>query len=408
MIELEYFNFHKHTHYSNLRTLDCVVKPEDYCKRAKELGHTAYFTTEHGYTGNVFEANTLCNKYGLKLIVGAEVYFVPDRKEKDNRNYHLIVIALNQDGYKDLNKMLSSANVDGFYYKPRVDFDLLLKLNPNNVIVTSACVGGIVRDNNMETVKWLNILKNHFGKNFFLEVQCHTHKVQIEHNKKILKFSRELGIDIIHANDSHYITEKDAEYRDLFLYAKGIRYEEEEGFVLDYPTYNEICNRYYEQGVLTKEEMLRALNNTRVFEKCEKLDINYDIKLPKVSDNPTEELKSIIRNAWIYERQFIPREEWQDYLEAIRYEMDIIEKTGMENYFILDNKIVQRGVQKYGGVLTRTGRGSAPSFYITKLLGLTDIDRLSSPITLYPTRFMSTTRILQTKSLPDKQNCRLA
>ena len=257
----------------------------------------------------------------------------------------------------------------------------------NGMVITIICI--------VLLFKYVNCVKENF-------------ELKEMHNKNILMLSKEFGIDIIHANDSHYITEKDAEYRDLFLNAKEIKYEEEEGFILDYPTYNEICCRYIEQGVLSKEQMTRALKNTKIFEKCEKLDINYDIKLPQVSKNPTEELKTIIRNAWIVERNNIPKEEWKDYLEAIRYEMDIIEKTGMENYFILDNKIVERGVQKYGGVLTRTGRGSAPSFYITKLLGLTDIDRLSSPITLYPTRFMSTARILQTKSLPDKQKCRLA
>ena len=81
-----YINYHKHTHYSNISTLDCVVKPEDYCKRAVELGHTEYVTTEHGYQGNIFEAYTLCQKYGLRCIYGVEAYYVDDRTQKDSSN----------------------------------------------------------------------------------------------------------------------------------------------------------------------------------------------------------------------------------------------------------------------------------------------------------------------------------
>ena len=123
-------------------------------------------------------------------------------------------------------------------------------------------------------------------------------------------------------------------------------------------------------------------------------------KVHKDSDS-NKLLKQIINEQWKEERNYIPKERHAEYLNAIRYEVDIVEKTNMADYFILDYEVVKLAKEKYNGVLTRTGRGSAPSFYINKLLGLTDIDRLDSPITLYPTRFMSTARILQTRSLPD-------
>ena len=139
-----------------------------------------------------------------------------------------------------------------------------------------------------------------------------------------------------------------------------------------------------------------------IFDECEPITlINDDIKLPSVSEQPMDELRTIIRNQWKNERQNIPRELWNKYTDAISYELDIVEKTNMANYFLIDYIVARDGQVKYDGRLTNTGRGSAPSFYITKLLGLTDIDRVSAPITLFPTRFMSTERILGTRSLPD-------
>lgn len=397
---MRYNNYHSHKIYSNLKSLDVITKPRQYMERMKELGHNIYFTTEHGYQGNVFEAHMLCKEYGFKLVVGAELYYVNNRYEKDKSNYHIVIVCLNTDGYKQLNKIISESNISGMYYKPRIDEELLLSLNPDNVIVTTACSGGRLR-NEEGLDEWLIKMKNHFGNNFYLEVQAHVHESQIKHNKIVLDKSNKFNIDIIHANDSHYIYPSEAKYRDLFLKAKGIVYEEEEGFILDYPDTEIILDRYSKQGVLSKEQVFKAINNTLIFDRCEELDINFDIKIPRISDNPNKELKSIINKAWLEERKHIPASRHREYLDAIKYEMDIIEKTGMEEYFVINHKMVNRAVEKYGGVITRTGRGSAPSFIINKLLGLTDIDRLDCPVTLYPTRFMSAERILTSKSLPD-------
>src|SRR5699024_11148686 len=125
-------------------------------------------------------------------------------------------------------------------------------------------------------------------------------------------------ITIIHANDSHYIYPSDAVYRDLFLESKGIVYDEEEGFILDYPDSDEIFRRYKEQGVLTEKQMIEALNNTLIFDECEELSIiNFDIKLPPVSENPNKELKQIINKEWNFQKQFIPKEKWNEYQKEI-------------------------------------------------------------------------------------------
>ena len=392
-----YHNYHKHDHKGNIRALDVVVKLRDYCERAVELGHTTIFTTNHGMQGDIFEATVLAQEYGLKLIVGAECYYVKNRFEKDRSNRHLVVIALNDEGVRQLNEMISISNVDGYYYKPRIDYELLMDLNPKNFVITTACVAGILKDEEL-------VLKLHdkFKSNFFVEVQNHNVDTQKYWNKLALEYSRKYGIGLIHANDSHYIYKEDKKYRDLFLKAKDMIYSDEGEFILDYPSYEEIVERYKKQGVLTNAQISEALENTHVFDKAEPITIiNKDIKLPSMSKNPNYDLKKIIFDVWQIEKKNIAPERIKEYEEAIRYEMDIIERTHMEDYFLLDYKVVERGIKEYGGMLTKTGRGSAPSFYTTKLLGLTDIDRLESPITLFPTRFMSAERILLARSLPD-------
>lgn len=392
-----YHNYHKHDHKGNIRALDVVVKLRDYCERAVELGHTTIFTTNHGMQGDIFEATVLAQEYGLKLIVGAECYYVKNRFEKDRSNRHLVVIALNDEGVRQLNEMISISNVDGYYYKPRIDYELLMGLNPKNFVITTACVAGILKDEEL-------VLKLHdkFKSNFFVEVQNHNVDTQKYWNKLALEYNRKYRIGLIHANDSHYIYKEDKKYRDLFLKAKDMIYSDEGEFILDYPSYEEIVERYKKQGVLTNAQISEALENTHIFDKAEPITIiNKDIKLPSMSKNPNYDLKKVIFDAWQKEKKNIAPERIREYEEAIRYEMDIIERTHMEDYFLLDYRVVERGIKEYGGMLTKTGRGSAPSFYTTKLLGLTDIDRLESPITLFPTRFMSAERILLARSLPD-------
>ena len=410
----KYYNYHKHDHKSNPVTLDVVSKLEDYCKRAIELGHDAIFTTNHGIQGDIFEATTLAHQYNLKLIVGAEGYYVSDRKGKDKSNRHIILIALNHEGIRELNYIISESFTTGFYYKPRIDDELLFSLTPENFIITTACIAGLWNDEDL-----VKRLKEHFKGNFYLEVQNHNEEAQKNANRKIIELSKKYNIKLIHANDSHYIypeekkewdkiTINDKEYellpanRDLFLRAKGIIYEEESNFVLDYPDYDTIVERYKKQGVLNDNQIKEALDSTLIFENIDCSDfINDEIKLPNISKNPNQELKDIINKAWEKDRERIDRSKWAKYIEAIRYEIDIIEKTNMADYFLIDYNIVKIAKEKYDGVLTNTGRGSAPSFYITKLLDLTNIDRLASPITLFPTRFMSVERILGARSMPD-------
>lgn len=366
---MRYNNYHKHDYYSNVVQLDVTTSLEDYCKRAVELGHTTLFTTNHGTQANIFEATTLGQKYGLKVILGVESYYVENRLEKDKSNRHIILIALNDNGAKDINRIISSAHEDGFYYKPRIDWELIDSIDPSNVIITTACIAGIWNNEDL-VVK----LHNKFKDNFFLEVQDHNVEGQKIVNQKVLELAAKYGIKIIHANDSHYIFESDKSNikkvtingrtidvlpadRNLFLKAKGIIYEEENEFILDYPDSDTIIERYKAQGVLNDKQIEEALNNTLVFDKAEPLTIiNDDIKLPSVSNNPIEDLRALIRQKWRQTRETIPKELWEKYQNEIAYELDIVEKTNMANYFLIDYNIVKIAQEKYGGILTKTGR----------------------------------------------------
>lgn len=398
-----YNNYHKHTHYSNIKTPDCVSKPIDYIKRAVELGHTTYFTTEHGFQGNIYEAYTLCQQYGLKCIYGVEAYYVDDMYDKTSRaNYHIMLVAMTEKARKEINRIMSIANAEGFYYKPRIDLNCLLSLTPTDTIVTTACVASRMFKGDDWEEEFLIPLHNHFGKNLYLEVQNHNEDVQITHNKKLLEVKRKYGINLIHANDSHYILPEDSVYRDLFLQAKGIFYEDESNFVLDYPDYDTVVERYRTQGVLNDTEINEALNNTLVFDNSEGIKLDYEFKIPKITEGDSNAvLRRIVSNAWKKEKPNVPKERIKEYEEAIYYETKIIKDCGMADYFILDHEIIKKAVNEYDAVLTRSGRGSGVSFYVNHLLGLTEIDRLKSPVTLYPTRFMSAERILSSRSLPD-------
>ena len=369
------------------------------------MGCKNYFTTQHGWAGKFLEAYDLCQKNNLKMVYGAELYMVKDRKEKDNANYHIVIIAKNQDGFYELNEIMSESNRSGFYYKPRIDIELIKRLNPNNFFITSACVGGILRpSDDMKTL--FETVYGHFGNNFYLEVQNHPFDIQINHNRNMLMLKQHYNMQIIHANDSHYIYPEQAQDRIKFLNGKGMNYGDEDSFILDFPDYDTIVERYKKQGLLSDWQIQEALDNTLIFDECEELYFDKEIKMPTIYPGYTQEEKNHelakhLSEKWEQEKEHVDKARWKEYQEGIAYEYKIVKDTNMADYFLFNEKMVELAKNKYGGILSKTGRGSAVSFYINKLLGFTEIDRFVAPVPLYPTRFMSTARILETRSLPD-------
>lgn len=407
---LEYENYHKHDNVSNIFTPDTHIHTIDYINRIKELGYGCYFTTNHGTGGDVFESLTLCKQNGIRCIYGVEGYIVENPLEKDKRNYHIIIIPKDNIARKKVNMILSRANIEGYYYKPRIFLEDLLKLNSDEVYITTACVAGILRD--VDAVKNIFIpLMKHFGKNLFLEVQNHIDKIQIQINQICVLLSKKYELELIAANDSHYIYPEQSKDRLEFLKGKGINYGDEDNFVLDYPDYNEFYNRFKRQGVLSDEQIKKAISNTLIFRDCEDIFIDKEIKMPSIypSLSPDEkiiELKKHIVKAFnkIKRDEHISESDLTIYKQGINDEMKVIEETkeiNTSDYFLFNERLVDLAINKYQGVLTRTGRGSCGSFYINKILGMTQLDRFKLDIKLYPERFMSTARLLENRALPD-------
>lgn len=344
---------------------------------------------------------------------------VKDRFEKDKTNCHIILAAKTKKGIGDINEVLSEANLTGYYYRARVDIPLLLTLNPADVFVTTACIGGIwnygveypdetnkkiKRYNFTEPDRIVKILHSHFKDSFMLEVQNHNTPEQKKLNQHILSIYRKEGIKIIAGLDSHFIYEEDSLLRDQLLESRHLKYEEESGWYMDYPDDETCIKRFEEQGILSTVQINEAMSNANIFREFEDVEFDKSKKLPTIYPDKTQEerndlYRKLIDAKWNEYKSSVPIERWHDYEEAIKYEVDTVTSTNTSDYFLLDYHIVKR-FKELGGRLTYTGRGSGPSYFTNTLLGFSSIDRLALPITMYPDRFISADR-LKAGSMPD-------
>lgn len=284
-------NYHKHTSYSNIFIADSAASLKEYAKRAVELGHKVISSVEHYWQGYYYEAYELAKEYDLKFIFGAEAGWVKDRTSNDRTRCHIILLARNENGRQAINNILSEANLTGYYYVPRIDIDLLLSLPPEDVFVTSACVAFWKYDDADDVVLKLH---DHFKDNFMLEIQYHNTQKQAQLNKHILNLSKKYGIKMIVGLDSHYILESDAWKRDDILTAKGIHYEDEDGWYMDYPDDEIIMNRFLDQKVFTREQIQEAMDNTDILLTFDDIILNDGIKLPSAYPTKTQEEKNKI------------------------------------------------------------------------------------------------------------------
>lgn len=416
-------NYHRHTSYSNIYIADSAAVNEDYAKRAVELGHKVISSVEHGWAGYYFEAYELAKKYDLKFIFGAEAYWVKNRQEKDRTNCHIVLLAKNENGRRAINRIMSTANEDGYYFRPRVDLELLLTLPADDVMVTTACIAFWHYDD-IEDI--LVQLHNHFKNNLFLEIQYHDTESQIKLNKRILALSEKYDIEMIVGMDSHYIYPDQSKERDYILAAKNVHYEDEDGWFMDYPDDETTMNRFLKQGVFTKDQIQRAMDNTdlllefegydtlpngepnRIFSKDIKLPSLYDgqhtidgVLLPKLDqEQRNKEYSKLISKLFKAYVKDVNESQHDEYFDGVKNEVQVIKDTNMSDYFLIDYYMVKRALEK-GGVLTDSGRGSSVGYFTNTLLGFSKVDRFQSPIKLYPERFISKSRILETKSLPD-------
>lgn len=258
-----------HKDFSNVSTADCAESIENYANRIHQFGTKCLFSGDHGSQGNQFYVYKVAENEKLKYIHSCEAYWVKDRKEKDRANCHMVIAAKNAEGREDINYALSIANEDGYYYKPRIDLDLLFNIPKDNVIVTSACISGWNYENAEDI--WLKI-HDYFGDNFFLEIQYHNTEKQKRLNERILSLAKKHNIQIICGLDSHYVKDENSVKRDQILKYKDISYPDEYGWYMDYPDTKTVICRLKEQGVLSDEEIMRSIMNTNVFvSECDEI-----------------------------------------------------------------------------------------------------------------------------------------
>jgi len=360
---------------------------------------------EHGYQGRYIEGYELSKKYNLKFVFGAEAYWVKDRAEKDRSNCHIYIGAKNENGRQAINDILSEANITGFYGQARVDIPLIMSLPKDDVIITTACIA-YWRYDDIEIIT--KDFADRFGKNFYLEVQYHNTPSQAELNSRILRLHNKYKIPLIMGCDSHYILAEQAQNRTDFLHSKNMFYPDEDGWFLDYPDGDTAYNRFAKQGILSHSDICDAMDNTNVFLDVEEYDnpiFNTEIKMPTLYPELTQEqrdneYKRLVWQGWDNYKSEVPADKHEHYKEEIQKEIDTVVETKMADYFIDNYHIIKKGKEN-GGWLTKSGRGSGVSFITNKLLGFTEVDRIAAKVKMYPERFMSVTRILQSGSLPD-------
>lgn len=427
-------NYHKHTSWSDIVQIDSTTSVEEFMRKLDEYGCKFYFSGEHGYAGEWLKMYDICKstqsedvrkKIGIENPIGfrysVEAYWVKDkdkifieeyvdkkgelktREKKDGTNCHIVIVARNYNAMRKLNYILSCAHVDGFYYKPRIDLDLLFQLDKDDVYITSACIAGWKYED-AEGI-WLKIWK-HFGDSFFLEYQTHNTYGQKILNKKIYEISRREGIQTIVGLDTHYVSDEDRIKRDNLLKRKGLHYDDENGWYMDFPNGVETFKRLVEQEVLPVDEILYAMMNTHVFVSgCQDMDYDTGFKIPimdqyqdKSYEERAEILRQLLTDEWSKEDD---EHRTQDRYDGMMYEFGEIRDSGTVDYFLDNNALVKMAISDFGGQLTTTSRGSAASYYSSKLLGFTTMDRFECEVPIYPERFITKERILSSHQMPD-------
>ncbi|MCM1270919.1 MAG: DNA polymerase III subunit alpha, partial [Ruminococcus flavefaciens] len=396
----EFVNLHIHTEYS---LLDGACRIGELFKRVKELGQTAAAITDHGNMYGAVEFWNEAKKSGIKPIIGCEVYVAPrthlDKEPKiDSSPYHLILLCENNEGYRNLVKLVSIASVKGFYNKPRVDKELLKKYH-SGLICMSACLAGeiprLISMGNYEGAKSVALeYREIFGKdNFFIEVQNHGIQQELKVLPLLYRLSAETGIPLAASNDCHYISKSDSEMQNVLLCIQtGKTLEEPNGMSFE-------TNEFYlksadEMAALFKGHEEAVSNTSLIAERCN-VEFEFgNIKLPKftvngITDNDTY-FKELCRRG-MYEKY--GAEPSDEVISRMEYELSVITKMGYTDYFLIVWDFIRYA--RENNIPVGPGRGSGAGSLCAYCIGITGIDPIK--FNLLFERFLNPERV----SMPD-------
>ena len=376
---MAFTHLHVHTEYS---LLDGSAKIKPLVKRAKELGFDSLAITDHGVMYGAIDFYKACRQEGIKPIIGCEVYVSPgsrfDREltKSDDRYYHLILLAETDEGYRNLSKIVSKGFTEGFYYKPRVDREVLEKYH-EGLICLSACLQGEVAVNLRrglyeEAVKTALWYRDTFGaENYFLEMQDHGLELDGLVNQGVMRLSKETGIPLVCTNDSHYIYAEDWEAHDILLCIQTNRKVQEE----DRMRYE--GGQYY---LKSEEEMAKlfpyapeALANTqKIADRCNVNIVFGEHKIPRYDVPPGYTAESYLRG--LCEAGLATRyDPVTPELEArMNYELSVITDMGFVDYFLIVWDFIKYA--RSVGIVVGPGRGSAAGSIVSYALRITNID----------------------------------
>jgi DNA polymerase-3 subunit alpha len=392
MTDLMYYVYHLHSQLSNgITNIDSITDFHDYVDLAAQYGMKAMAFSEHGSTFNWLKKKEYIESKGMKYIHAIEAYLTETLDDKIRDNYHCVLIAKNYEGFKELNKMVSKSfnrNDNHFYYMPRISLDELFATS-DNIIVTTACLGGVLNNGTVaakeRTLEFLNANRHRC----YLEIQHHNCKEQADYNKLMLSLHYNLGIPLIAGTDTHALNDTHMEGRAMLQKSKKVRFANEDDWDLTFKSPEELVAAYKLQGALPMDVVYEAMNNTiAMADSVEEFKIDYSAKYPKLYADSEAVFQQKI-NEGIKRRGIKKYPNYQEYVDRIHYEYDTYKHNGAIDFMLLEEdyktEMRNRGV-KFG-----YSRGSVSGSIIAYLLGITEID--SVRLNLNFERFMNKERV---------------
>lgn len=392
-------HLHVHTEYS---LLDGAARISDLAKRAAELDMPALAITDHGVMYGVIDFYKACRKEGIKPLIGCEIYLAPNKRTdrllgKEEKNYHLVLLAENNEGYRNLIKIVTQAHLEGFYYKPRADKELLKEYS-KGLIALSGCLAGeiaeyLLQDNYEKAELTALEFRDIFGRNnFFLEIQDHGLRDQRKVNAGLWKIHEKSGIPLVATNDVHYVKREDAFIQDVLMCiqtgktladSSRLSFEGQEFFLKSEREMQMLFGEHPELMALTNE----------IAERCQLEFVfgNHYLPIYEVPENYT--LDEYLREqCWKAFLRVYPNASEKE-RERLEHELNIITQMGFSGYFLIVADLCNYAREH--GVTVGPGRGSAAASMVAYLLGITSVDPLRHDLLFE--RFLNPERV----SMPD-------